>query len=130
MHPSLAMLRGIVESHAADRGYRVVDAGLDRDGYLAIELGLPGRDGNAHVTLNGEVFVVSFEGGYSWTEFAYDEEDRRDVLDAVLGLVDSYADPRSVEVTVRRRWRRARKELRLTNGAVLRTRGWSQGPTG
>ena len=78
--------------------------------------------------MNGEVFALSFPAGYHWTEFAQSPQDGLEALAAVLAFVDAYADPRTCEVEVKRRLRPPRLELQVSNGAVLRARGWSKGP--
>jgi hypothetical protein len=45
-----------------------------------------------------------------------------------LAFLDAYAHPATKEVEAKRRLRRTRLELRVSNGAVLRRRGWSKGP--
>ena len=62
-------------------------------------------------------------GGYSWMEFAYDDDDRAEALKAQLRFIDAYADPATQEVIVQRWLRSPRPELHVSNGAVLRPRG-------
>ncbi len=79
------------------------------------------------ISLNGEVFHLSFPGGYRWTEFAQTPDDTSETVAVVLAFLDAYADPATQEVEVVRPLRRARFELPVANGAVLRRRGWSSG---
>lgn len=116
--------------HCAGRGYTVVASTQTRDGYRALSIEVPGKEGLARLAYNGEVFSLSFPGGYGWAEFAYRDEDRVDALHDILGFLDAYSSGETREVTVRRRLRRDRRELHVSNGAVLRRRGWSSGPTG
>ena len=88
---------------------------------------MPGR-GAVRFGLDGEVFALSFPGGYSWAEFAYQDDEREEALADQLRFLDAYADARTREVLVTRRFRRDRRELQVSNGAVLRPRGWSHGP--
>ncbi len=80
------------------------------------------------LAFNGECFSLSSPGGYRRTEFAYRDEDWEGALRDQLGLLDAYTDPSTAEVGVKRRFRRDRLELRVSNGAVLRRRGWSRRP--
>ena len=116
-----------VERHCLRRGYRVEDTGT-KHGYRSFSIDVPGKDAAARLTFNGEVFLLSFPGGYSWAEFAYHDEDRDDALSDLLRFLDAYADPDTREVQTRRRLRPRRRELQVSNGAVLRARGGSKGP--
>lgn len=118
--------------HCADRGYALGAPETDRHAYLNVQVNLPGPGGTnpswVRLSLNGEVFALSFPGGYHWTEYSYAPEDGSEAMADVLAFVDAFADPRTHEVEVSRRLRRARTEMRVSNGAVLRRRGWSSGP--
>ena len=120
-------LAELVERHRLDRGYRAEDTGM-KDGYRSFSIDVPGKDAAVRLAFNGEVFLLSFPGGYSWAEFAYRDEDRDEALSDLLRFLDAYADPGTQEVTVRRRLRPHRRELHVSNGAVLRARGWCKGP--
>lgn len=124
----LAQLAAQVERYGDIRGYAVRSPGADDGGYLAFLMSIPGREGEAKLSFNGEVFLLDLPGGYTWPEFGYTAEDAQEALRDQLALLDAYADPRTCEVEVPRSLRRARIELRLSNGAVLRRRGWSRGP--
>ena len=118
--------------HCTAKGYVLDAPKTDEHGYLNVRVTLP-RSGDSDsswvgLSLNGEVFALSFPDGYHWTEFSYAPEDGSEAMADVLSFVDAYADPRTREVEVSRRLRRPRTELHLSNGAVLRRRGWSSGP--
>ena len=51
-----------------------------------------------------------------------------DVPRELFAFIDSYNDAANVEIMATRKWRRPRPELRMSNGAVLRAKGWSKGP--
>lgn len=118
--------------HCAANGYALDAPETDKYGYLNVRVNLPGSgdtDGpSVRLSLNGEVFALSFPEGYHWTEYSYAPEDGSEAMAEVLAFVDAFADPRTHEVEVSRRLRRPRTELRVSNGAVLRRRGWSSGP--
>lgn len=124
----LAQLAAQVERHGDARGYAVRSLGAAHDGYVAFLVSIPGREGEAKLSFDGEVFLLDLPGGYTWPEFGYTDEDAQEALRDQLALLDAYADPRTHEVEVARSLRRPRQELRLSNGAVLRRRGWSRGP--
>ena len=69
-----------------------------------------------------------FPGGYTWPEFGYTDEEAQEAFQDQLAFLDAYADPATNEVEVKRPLRRARLELRVSNGAVLRGHWWSEGP--
>ncbi len=119
------MLDRLVEAHCAAGHHAVEDRRLDRDGYRVMTVRVHRTGARVRLTYNGEVFSLSLPGGYDWTEFAYHAAEREDALSDLLGFLDAYADPGTHEVVVRRRFRKDRSELRVANGAVLRTRGWT-----
>jgi hypothetical protein len=123
-----AQLSAVVTRHCVEKGYVVDGPDTDKHGCLCFEVSISGRDSGVRISLNGEVFTLSFPAGYSWTEFAQYPEDTPEVLTDVLAFLDAYADPATREVEVKRRLRRSRFELHVRNGAVLRRRGWSSGP--
>jgi len=123
-----AQLATVVAKHCVDKGYVVDAPETDKRGYLNFEVSIPGRGSGVRISLNGEVFNLSFPAGYGWTEFAQYPQDTPEVLAAFLAFLDAYADPATREVEVKRRLRRPRLELHVRNGAVLRRRGWSKGP--
>jgi hypothetical protein len=125
--PNAGQLSSALKKHCSDNGYAVEGPEADKHGYLNFEVSLPGS-AVVRISLNGEVFISSFPGGYQWTEFAQYPQDGSDTLADVLAFLDAYADPRTREVEVKRRLRPPRLELRVSNGAVLRRRGWSKGP--
>lgn len=125
----IGVLDRLVEAHCAAGHHAVEDRRLDRDGYRVMTVRVHRTGARVRLTYNGEVFSLSLPGGYDWTEFAYHAAEREDALSDLLGFLDAYADPGTHEVVVRRRFRKDRSELRVANGAVLRTRGWSTGPT-
>ena len=116
------------KQHCAARGYTVEGWSLEPDGHRIAILRVPHQDGTVRFAYDGEVFSLSFPGGYSWAEFAYHDEDREDALLELLRFLDAYAAPDTHEVFLPRRVGRGRRELRVSNGAVLRQRGWSRGP--
>jgi hypothetical protein len=123
----LERLHVLTASHLEAGGYRVLES-VTRDGWRNERIGVPGGGGVVHLSLNGEVFALSFPGGYSWAEYAYESEDRAEALMDLLRFLDAYASPDTCEVTVSRRLFPDRRELRVSNGAVLRASGWSSGP--
>src|SRR6476659_5620117 len=118
----LAQLAANVERHGDIRGYTVRSLGADDDGYLAFLMSIPGREGEAKLSFDGEVFLLDLPGGYTWEEFGYTDEDAQEALRDQLALLDAHADPRTREVEVARSLRRPRTDLRLGNGTVLRRR--------
>lgn len=122
---SLEGLAQIVAAYGHDRRYPVMRE--QRDGRLEFRIQVPAK-GVAVLTLDGEVFTLSFPGGYRWGDFAQDSDEAQEVLREILTFVDSYGDAATLEVDAPRKLRRARRELRLSNGAVLRAKGWSMGP--
>jgi hypothetical protein len=124
----LAQLAAQVERYGEIRGYGVQSLGADDGGYLVFLMSIPGRDGEAKLSFNGEVFLLDLPGGYTWPEFGYTDEEAQEAFRDQLALLSAYADPATKEVEVKRRLRRARLELHVSNGAVLRRHGWSKGP--
>lgn len=114
--------------HCGKKGYGVTGLGVDKHGYLDFRVSLPGRDPEVGISFNGEVFLLDLPGGYTWPEFGYTDEEAQEAFRDQLAFLDAYADPATEEVEVRRRLRRARLELHVSNGAVLRRHGWSEGP--
>ena len=96
--------------------------------YLDFRVSLPGRDPEVVISFNGEVFLLNFRDGYHWSEFAMAPEEETDALADLLAVLDTYAHPATKEVEVKRRLRRTRLELHVSNGAVLSRHGWSKGP--
>lgn len=123
----LERLKALALRHLEAGGYRVLETETE-DGYRTLRTGVPGKDGVVDLSFDGEVFTLSFPGGYSWAEYAYEDEEREGALEVLLHFLDAYASPDSREFTVSRRLRPDRQELRVSNGAVLRARGWSSGP--
>jgi len=123
----LERLRVLTASHLEAGGYRVLES-VTKDGWLTQRIEVPGTGGVVKLSFNGEVFALSFPGGYSWAEYAYEDDDRAEALMDLLRILDAYASPVTYEVTVSRRLLPDRRELRVSNGAVLRARGWSTGP--
>lgn len=126
----VAELAAQVKGHGRLRGYKVTSLGVDADGYVVLQVAVPAREGNVRLSLNGETFVLNLPGDYTWAEFDESGDEAAEVLADQLAMLDAYADPRTSEVEVPRRFGRGlRKELHLSNGAVLRRRGWSRGST-
>lgn len=121
-------LDALAKRHCVEHGYAIVDLAVLEDGYRTMSVHVPDKDGVARLAYDGEVFTLLFPGGYSWAGFAYCDEDRDEAFADVLAFLDAYGDPDTHEVTVQRRLRSNRRELRVSNGAVLRARGWSLGP--
>jgi hypothetical protein len=125
----VAELAAQVEGHGRLRGYKVTSLGTDEHGYVVFQVSVPARD-DVRLSLNGETFLLNLPGDYTWAEFSESADEGLEVLADQLAMLDAYADPRTSEVEVPRRFGRGlRKELHLSNGAVLRRRGWSRGPT-
>jgi hypothetical protein len=125
----VAGLAAQVERHGRLRGYQVTSLGADEDGHVVFQVSLPARADDVRLSLNGETFLLNLLGDYTWAEFSESAEESSEVLADQLAMLDAYADPRTSEVEVPRRFGRGpRKELRLSNGAVLRRHGWSRGP--
>jgi hypothetical protein len=116
-------------SHCVEHGYGVVAHTVSERGWHSLSFHVPGKDGVVRVEHTGEVFLLSLPGGYSWAEFAYRDEDRAGALADVLRFLDAYVDtPDLREVTVNRRLRRDLREIRISNGAVMRSNGSSRWP--
>lgn len=126
----VAELAAQVEGHGRLRGYEVASLGADEHGYVVFQVSVPTREDDVSLSLNGETFLLNLPGDYTWAQFSESADEGPEVLADQLAMLDAYADPRTSEVEVRRRFGRGlRKELRMSNGAVLRRRGWSRGPT-
>jgi hypothetical protein len=119
----------LVKQHCRERGYSLLDDTLRADGYRYLSIGVPDHEEPVRLEFNGELFLLHMPGGYHWQEFAYEDEDRTDALSGLLEFLDAYVDPATVEVAVSRMLGGARRELRVSNGAVLRLHGWSRSPT-
>lgn len=126
--PGTAHLSALVTKHCSAKGYALVGPETDKDGYLNFEVSTAAHGSRTHLSFNGEVFNLTFPGGYGWGQFAQYPEDMSEALTDALAFLDAYADPETREVEVNRRLRRPRLELHVSNGAVLRRRGWSKGP--
>ena len=122
-----AQLSAVLTRHCAEQGYGVAGPETDNHGYLTFRVALPGGGSEVVISFNGEVFELSFPGGFTWAEFAMAPDDQPDTLADVLAFLDAYADPGTKALEVKRRLRRPRRELHVSNGAVLRRRGWSKG---
>lgn len=123
----LEQLDVLSASYLEAGGYRSLGS-VTKDGRRTQRIEVPGSGGVVTLSLNGEVFALSFPDGYSWAEYAYEVEDRAEAPMDLLRFLDAYASPDTCEVTVSRRVLPDRRELRVSNGAVLRARGWSSGP--
>ena len=123
----LERLDALALRHLENAGYEVLESAT-KVRCRTHQVAVPGKDGIVRLSVDREVFSLSFPGGYSWAEFAYDDEDRQEALNDLLRFLDAYASPDTREVTVPRRLLPDRKELRVSNGAVLHARGWSSGP--
>jgi hypothetical protein len=126
---SMDRLSGLVVRHCREHGYRLVDSVDSEDGYRRFSIAIPGGDAHVRLTFNGEVFMLSFPGGYSWTEYAYCDDDRAEAVEDQLRFLDAFFAAGTHEVVLPRRLRPDRRELHVSNGAVLSVRGWSKGPT-
>jgi hypothetical protein len=118
-------LAQIVAAYGRDRRYPVMRE--EREDRLEFRIHVPAK-GVVELTLDGEVFTLTFPGGYRWGDFAQDSDEAQEVLRQLLTFIDSYGDRATVEVDAPRKLRPARRELRLSNGVVLRAKGWSKGP--
>lgn len=115
-----APLVAVVKEHCFKRGYRLRDRTPDRPGDMAWTIEVPSREGQVDLALSGDLFELTFPGGYLWIEFAYEPEDEREALDEQLRILDAFADPATTIVTIKRALRRPRTELHLSDG----TRMW------
>lgn len=126
--PDVSDLLDRIADHCRFRGYRFIV--LDSEGidaHVSVRLG-PGSN-PVTVMTDGVVSRLIFPGGYSWTEFSYEEEDLTVALGDLFKFLDAYMDSATHEMSVRRRWLPGRRrELRVSNGAILRVRGFSKGP--
>ena len=112
-----------IREHCRQHSYQVSAGIRDRFGYRTWQIDVPSREGPVQLTFNGEVLLLSFPGGFTWPEFAYAPEDSIDALQDQLRLLDSYADPATRTVSVKRALRSPRTELHLSDGTVLWRRG-------
>jgi hypothetical protein len=117
--PWYAELTVAVREHCRKRGYRVEDGGRDRFGYRSWHVEVPDRAGPVQLSSNGETFLLTFPGGFTWPEFGYGPADAHEALEDQLRLLDSYADPATRTIRVRRVLRSSRTELHLSDGTVL-----------
>ena len=53
--------------------------------------------GRRPIVLEREVFALSFPDGSSWAEYAFENEDRAEVLMDLLRFLDAYASPDTCE---------------------------------
>jgi hypothetical protein len=118
-----ADLADAIRGHCRERGYQVSSDLLDRFGYRNWKIEVTNREGSVELSVNGEVFLLTFPGGFTWPEFGYEPQEASDALRDQLRLLDSYADPATRMVSVQRTLRRPRIELHLSDGTVLRRRG-------
>lgn len=123
----LERLDALALSHIEAAGYEI-EGSTAKAGWCTHLIHVPEKDGVVRLSVSLEVFALSFPGGYSWAEFAYEDPDREEALSDLLSFLDAYASPDTAEARVPRRLFPDRKELRISNGAVLRSRGWSSGP--
>ncbi|MFL6133618.1 MAG: hypothetical protein ACJ72A_12480, partial [Nocardioidaceae bacterium] len=121
--PWHAELADVIREHCRERGYGLSDGGRDRFGYRTLSITVPNREGPVELSLNGETFLLTFPGGFTWPEFEYAPEAAKAALQDQLRLVDSYADPDTRTVSVKRALRSPRTELHLSDGTVLRRHG-------
>jgi hypothetical protein len=91
-----------VREHGGERGYRVDDGVSDRFGYRSWNIEVPEHAGPVQLSLNGETFLLTFPGGFTWPEFGYRPAEANEALEDQLRLLDSYADPTTRTVSVRR----------------------------
>jgi hypothetical protein len=117
--PWYAELAVAIREHCGERGYSVGDGVRDRFGYWTWDIEVPNRPGSVQLSLNGETFLLTFPGGFTWPEFGYVSTDANEALEDQLRLLDSYADPATRTVSVRRVLRSPRTELHLNDGTVL-----------
>ena len=118
-----APLAAVVEQHCSRRGYRIRTRTPNYPGGLAWTIQVPHREGEVDLCLDGELFELTFPGGYLWIDFTYSPEDDSQVLDEQLRVLDAYAHTDTRVVTVKRALRRPRTELHLSNGTKLWRRG-------
>jgi hypothetical protein len=121
--PWRAELDETIREHCRKSSYHVSDGGGDRFGYWTWKIDVPDREEPVRLSLNGEVVLQTFPGGFSRGEFGYSPEEVKEALQEQLQLLDSYADPATRTVSVRRALRRPRTELHLSDGTVLWRRG-------
>lgn len=111
-----------ITEHCRSRAYSLTNAEVRGVYYRRWLITIPDRLGQVRLTHNGEVFSLSFPGGFSMGEIGYSREDAVEALGDALELLDDYADPATVLVTRRRRFRRTTPQLRFANGSVLQAR--------
>jgi hypothetical protein len=61
--------------HCGEKGYGVTGPVIDKHGYFDFRVSLPGRDSEVVISFNGEVFLMQFQDGYHWSEFAMAPEE-------------------------------------------------------
>lgn len=127
--PELSEFNTVVEAHCRAGQYRFVRSGPDKDGFLTFNVAVPGIEDPVRLVFHGEVFQLFFPGGYTWGECGHDPDEAREALRDILAFLDAYLDPATREVEVKRLLRAPRRELHVSNGAILRRRGWSKRPT-
>ena len=109
-----ATLGEVIREHCRERNYQVSAGMKDRFGYQTWEIHVPNREGPVELSLNGEVFLLTFPGGFTWPDFAQDPEDASEAVHDQLRLLDAYADPATRTLSVKRALRRPRTELHLS----------------
>jgi hypothetical protein len=112
-----------VREHCEARGYTAAGGESDRFGYRYWDIEVPHRQGRVRLSINGEVFLLNFPGGFMWADFGYSEEEAEEALADQLQLLDAYADPATQVMSVKRILRPRRSELHISDGTVLWRRG-------
>lgn len=127
--PELSEFGAVVEDHCLARPYRFVRSDPDKDGFLTFNVTVSVPGDPVRLVFDSEVFQLFFPGGYTWGECGHDPDEAREALHDILAFLDAYADPATREVEMKRLLRAPRRESHMSNGAILRRRGWSRGPT-
>jgi hypothetical protein len=129
LSPQLREMTGLISDHCQLCGYGLEPGQQpNEDGLLALVVSLPGDHRAVRLELDGEVFQLFLPGGYDWAECGHTPEGAREALLDVLAFLDAYANPATREVEVHRFLRGTRRELHVSNGAILRLRGLNSGP--
>jgi hypothetical protein len=121
--PQYTVFADTVRDHCEARGYGAAGGESDRFGYRNWGIEVPNRRGRVGLSINGEVFLLDFPGGFTWPEFGYSQEEADEALADQLRLVDAYADPATRVISVKRILRPRRTELHISDGTVLWRRG-------
>lgn len=79
----------LVKSHCVEHGSTIVASDVLGGGCRTLSVHLAGRKEVARVAFDGNVFSLSFPGGYSCTEYADDDEGRDGAFAYQLAFLDA-----------------------------------------